>query len=254
MWETCWQNSWLQTTISAHTLYFNKLICHPPVNYYTLIFWCYVTHNENAPTVQTCYSLLEKDELHMISQGYSTKCYDIWNSLYDNPVGQSKRGHRWTQNGHETMTIILRCWIWGRLGPGNFGCSAYTWTHLSSSNKIQRNWMRLSVTVCTGRGDKFWTKNTKRAKNSTATFEKSRAKAGYCSCPLHTIPSKGWVDHLSPPLAWSLDTTQPSLQVRNELAIPSPRECTSKGNWPLFSLPPAAAGAPLKPCLNLSGL
>ena len=135
----------------------------------------------------------------MISQGYSTKCYDIWNSLYDNPVGQSKRGHRWTQNGHETMTIILRCWIWGRLGPGNFGCSAYTWTHLSSSNKIQRNWMRLSVTVCTGRGDKFWTKNTKRAKNSTATFEKSRAKAGYCSCPLHTIPSKGWVDHLSHP-------------------------------------------------------
>ena len=38
MWETCWQNSWLQTTILAYTLYFNKLICHPRVNHYTLIF------------------------------------------------------------------------------------------------------------------------------------------------------------------------------------------------------------------------
>ena len=42
-------------------------------------------------------------------------------------------------------------------------------------------------------------KDTRRPKNPTATFEEPGAKAGYCSCPLHTPPLKGWAKHLSHP-------------------------------------------------------
>ena len=45
---------------------------------------------------------------------------------------------------------------------------------------------------------KFWTKDIKGPKNPTATFEEPGAKAGYCTCPLHT-PPKGWAKHLSHP-------------------------------------------------------
>ena len=78
-------------------------------------------------------------------------------------------------------------------------CHACTWTNLSSSNKIQRNCMGLKITACMCTWGKFWTKDTKRPKNPTATFEEPGAKAGYCACPLHTTPPKGWAKHLCRP-------------------------------------------------------
>ena len=49
-------------------------------------------------------------------------------------------------------------------------------------------------------------KETKKKKNLTTTFEESGAKAGYCACPLHTTPPKGWENHRSYPPAIPLDT------------------------------------------------
>ena len=59
--------------------------------------------------------------------------------------------------------------------------------------------MGLKIMTCTPSWGKFWTKDTKRPKNPTATFEDPRAKAGYCTCPLHTTPPKRWANHLSHP-------------------------------------------------------
>ena len=87
-------------------------------------------------------------------------------------------------------------------------CNACTWTNLSSSNKIQRNYMGLKITACMRSWGKFWTKDTKRPKKSHCHFWRagsknrgSGAKAGYCTCPLHTTPPKEWANHLSYPPA-----------------------------------------------------
>ena len=70
--------------------------------------------------------------------------------------------------------------------------------------------------------------------------------------PAHTT-TKGWSDHLSYPSSPTPGHT-PTLTPYKEPAH-HPRQGVSKGNCYLFSLTPAAAGAPVKPCLNfLPGL
>ena len=57
-----------------------------------------------------------------------------------------------------------------------------------------------------------------------------------------------------PPL-WPDSWTHPYPHRVEGTSLPPLREPASKGNCYLFSLPPGAAGAPVKPCLNfLSGL
>ena len=85
------------------------------------------------------------------------------------------------------------------LGPGTLCCSACTWTNISLSNKIQRNYKGLIITACMCSWGKFWTTRYKKTKNPTATSGDLGAKAGYCACPLHSTPPKGWVNHLSHP-------------------------------------------------------
>ena len=73
------------------------------------------------------------------------------------------------------------------LGPGTLGCSACTWTKVSSSNG---NYLGLKITACMCSWGKLWTircKMTKK-KTPTSTSEEPGAKAGYCICPLHTAP------------------------------------------------------------------
>ena len=48
------------------------------------------------------------------------------------------------------------------LGPERLCCNACTWTYHSSSNKIQRNYMRLKITTCRDSWGKFWTPKIKR--------------------------------------------------------------------------------------------
>ena len=80
------------------------------------------------------------------------------------------------------------CQRWTRietdLGPGTLCCSAHTWTYFSSSNKIQRNYMGLKITVCMHNQGEFWIKDTKRPQNPIATFERAWSKSSrLCACP-----------------------------------------------------------------------
>ena len=90
---------------------------------------------------------------------------------------------------------------------------------------------------------KLWTRY-KKDQNPSATSEKLGAKSGYCASPL---PHQRGDKPPKPPL-------QP-----NPWTYPYPmggssssplREQASKGTWFLLSLPPAAAEAPINPCLN----
>ena len=48
-------------------------------------------------------------------------------------------------------------------------------------------------------GAKYGQKTRKDQESPTATSEESGAKAGYCTCPLHSTPPKGRADHLRHP-------------------------------------------------------
>ena len=48
---------------------------------------------------------------------------------------------------------------------------------------------------------------------------RSGAKAGYCACPLHTMPPKGWANHLSHPSGMTPGHT-PTLTPYKEQARP----------------------------------
>ena len=91
----------------------------------------------------------------------------------------------------------------------------------------------------------------KEAKKTNCHFwSKNRvlgAKAGYCPCSLHTIPSKGWTNHLSysssptprhtPPFPYvrsQLTPTQGAIKQENLFLVLSP-SCCSRG--PLRALP-----------------
>jgi len=66
--------------------------------------------------------------------------------------------------------------------------------------------MGLKINACTEGWSKFWTKDTERPKNPTATFEKPgteiecwEQKQGTEHAPLNSTPPEGWANHLSHP-------------------------------------------------------
>ena len=133
-------------------------------------------------------------------------------------------------------------YYWDRLGPEIFCCSACTWTDISWSHGIQRNYKGLKITLFLCSWGKLWTTGCKKTQNPAATSEDLGTKAGYCACALHTAPP------ISP--------THTYLHPIWETSLPlPPPQAAGKGNcWPVFA-PASAAGAPVKPCLNFfSGL
>ena len=111
----------------------------------------------------------------------------------------------------------------------------------------------LKITPCIHSWGKLWTKDAKRPKNPAATSEDPGAKTG-CQeqkqVTEHLTPAAGWAEHVSH-LFGSNTGHFPNLTPCKEQACLS---CQAKGNCCLFSLPSAAAGAPIKPCLYfLSG-
>ena len=83
-------------------------------------------------------------------------------------------------------------------------CNAYTQTHLSSSNQLQRNLMELKITVCMHSWGKFWTQKIQRdQKLQLPLFEKPGAKIAcqnksrVLHMSLHKIPPQKWTKHLS---------------------------------------------------------
>ena len=116
-------------------------------------------------------------------------------------------------------------------------CNACTWTHLSLSNKRQRNCMGLKITACMCSWGKFWTQKIQRdQKNPTATFEKAGAKTGCleqkqgtaCTWPLHTTSPKGWAKLLSQPSGPTPGHT-PTLTPYKKQACP-PQGVSNQGN------------------------
>ena len=151
--------------------------------------------------------------------------------------------------------VVRQAGTWDPLlGPCTLCCNTCTWTYLSSSNKIQRNCTGLKITSACSVGANSGPKDTKRPKNPTATFEEPGAKAGYCTCPLHTTPPKGWAKHLSRPSGLTPGHTPTRIPYKKQ-ACPPPWGESQQGNLLFVLTLPAAGGAPIEPCLNfLSGL
>ena len=121
--------------------------------------------------------------------------------------------------------------------PGN-----PTWTKVSLSNKIQRNYKGLKISVCTCSWGKFWTTRYKKTKNLNCHFWGAGSKSRVPHMP--PTPSKCWANHLS-----QCHRLTPS----KEPALPSlSSQGASRGTCYVFSLPPAAVGTLVKPCLNSS--
>ena len=105
------------------------------------------------------------------------------------------------------------------LGSGIIYCSACTWINVFSSNKIQRHYKGLKMTACMSSWGKLWTRRYKKTKNWTTTSQKPGTKPGYCTCPLHITPPKGWANHLSCPSGLPLDSS-PILIIYKETSFP----------------------------------
>ena len=92
-------------------------------------------------------------------------------------------------------------------GTATLCCNAWTWTHLSWNNKIQRNCMGLKTTARMRSWEKFWTQKIQRDQKPQLLLLKIlEQKQGTAHAPC-TPPSKGWAKHLS---RWPDPRTHPS--------------------------------------------
>ena len=148
-----------------------------------------------------------------------------------------------------TWNALLQCY------------NASTWTKVFYSNKLQRKCKGLKITACMHSLDKKWTKRYKKTKKKPnwISVEKQGVRTGSKSrvlcmppCTQHHQRSGG-------------NTPEPSLQpsacthpychpVQRTSSFP-PLGTKLARETDLFSLPAAASGAPIKPCLDfLCGL
>ena len=72
------------------------------------------------------------------------------------------------------------------LGPGTLCCNACTWTHLSWSNKTQRNYMGLKITVHEQSGQ-ILDKRYKETKNPTAQSPEQKQGIVHAPCTQHHL-------------------------------------------------------------------
>ena len=130
--------------------------------------------------------------------------------------------------------------LWDRLGPGTLGRSAARLalghTPPQATKKLHETKLAACICICC----RFWTKDTKRPKNPTATSEEPQAKAGYGTCSLHTIPPEGWEN---------IYATPPAQKVKN-----LPANAGDRASVPgLGRSPGEGNGYPLQyPCLENS--
>ena len=131
-------------------------------------------------------------------------------------------------------------------------CNACTWTNVSSSNKIQRNYKELKITACmpTQLGQIMDNEIQRDQKNPTASSEEPGAKAGRQEQKKGTVHSPSTQHHLrgGQTTVWAqpLDTPLPSPHIRNQLGPRSASERESKGTCYLFSLSPCCSRGPNK--------
>ena len=104
--------------------------------------------------------------------------------------------------------------------------------------------------LCMRSWDKFWTKDTKRPKNSNAASEEQGAKAGCPPPSPHTTPHTGpppkaWADHLCHPSS-PTPRYSPTLTPDKELAHPPRHPGNQQGNLLLVLAPLCCSRDPKK--------
>ena len=141
-------------------------------------------------------------------------------------------------------------------------CSAYSWTNVSLSNKIQKNYKGLKITACICSWGKLWTTRHKKTLNPSATSERLRTKTegavvGSKSRVLHIPPAPNTTKRVGRPFK-PLSSPTPG-----HTPYPHPIEGTrmprlgegAREPVTYFRFPLLLAGAPIKSSLNLlSGL
>ena len=93
---------------------------------------------------------------------------------------------------------------WGKLGYGTLYWSAYSWTNVSSSKRVQINYKDLKMTIHM----QSWQLNNQIQKgpNPTASSEAPETKARYFEWSLHRAPQNG---ARRPPRPWLAFTSPP---------------------------------------------
>ena len=100
-------------------------------------------------------------------------------------------------------------------------CSTWTWTHLSSSNKMQRNCMGLQITVCMRRWYKFWTQKIQRDQKPNCHIWRALSKNRVLhKPPAHTTTYR--VDKTPKPPLWPDRWTHPYPHSAQDTGLPSP--------------------------------
>ena len=134
-------------------------------------------------------------------------------------------------------------------GPRILNCSACTWTHISWSNRIQRNYKELKITACMCSWGKLLTRYKKtRTQPLFLMSQEQKQGTGHDSC---TQRHQGVGRPPKPPSSLTRNQPQPSPSSRDQLALLD----SEPGTCYLSSLPPAATQIPVKTCLPfLSGL
>nr|XP_030719679.1 uncharacterized protein LOC115857032 [Globicephala melas] len=171
---------------------------------------------------------------------------------YGSPVAS---GGQTTTIATTTRPVVVVVIIVRQAGTWTLGCSAYTWTNVSWSNKIRRNYKGLKP-LCSHSWGKLWTTRYKKTKPNQTQLpllksweQKNRvsgAKAGSCACPLHSPPPEGEADQLSHPSSVTPGHT-PTLTSYKEPARPPPPPLWSeKGNLLLFLTPSCCSRGPSK--------
>ena len=147
--------------------------------------------------------------------------------------------------GHLMRTDSLeeRPWCWERLKAGGERDDRGWGGWMASVTQWIWVWVDSGSWWWTGRPGVLWSMGSQRVGHNWAT---------------ELNWTEGVSKTLKSPAVWPDSWTHPTLIPHKEpgYCFPStPREWASKGRYCLFSLPTAATGAPIKPCLNfLSGL
>ena len=128
--------------------------------------------------------------------------------------------------------------------------NACTKTHPSLSNKMQRNYMGLKITVCMHSWGKFWTKDKNHQKTQLPLLKSSEQVQGtvvLCVPPAYTT-TKGVCKPPKPPL-WPGPWTHTSPHLNKEQTQPFGSQ-QQRNLLFVIASPLAVAGAPVKPSLE----
>ena len=237
----------------------NDVLIQPPFSYFSMLFYCEI---KIKPRHEICLQgpcgqgkregkcagrgvTCGRAGLRRCHRTHGEACWCMGRGARPRPVclvTGSNSGHQdgnFLSAGDGPAHIKPLCPVGSEpgLGPGTLCCKAAMLAYRYRSppaakykgTGTQKNRVHAQL------GQILDPKDTKRPKNTTATFEQPRAKIGYCARALHTPPPKGWTEHLGDPSCLTPEQhSHPHL--RTEPA-PAPQGASKQGNL-LFALAP----------------